>query len=101
MCVMERGSGEVVCAKWPVAAERQHHLRDWQEQAGFNCIRLLWSLEMVLRSTVVQQSLRQQAVSANPSFAGMAPLQVMDAVIAAIADEVSQAKTMHKLSEKF
>jgi aryl-phospho-beta-D-glucosidase BglC (GH1 family) len=58
------------------------------KQAGFNCIRIVWSTEMVLRSANGTATVPQQAVSANPGLVGKSPLQVMDAVIASIAQQV-------------
>lgn len=58
------------------------------KQAGFNCIRIVWSTEMVLRSSNGTATVPQQAVSANPELVGKSPLQVMDAVINAIAQQV-------------
>ncbi len=47
---------------------------------GFNCIRLLWSVEAVTVNSVV----RADRLSANPDLVGSTVLQVFDAVIAAL-----------------
>ncbi|KAF8059377.1 hypothetical protein HT031_005182 [Scenedesmus sp. PABB004] len=54
--------------------------------AGFNCVRLVWSLEMALgRANGSAAVVPPAAVAANPDLVGKPPLAVLDAVIAAIA----------------
>jgi hypothetical protein len=60
------------------------------QQAGLNCIRLVWSTEMALRSSNGSIGVPAAALYANPDLQGKGPLQVLDAVIAAIAQQVSR-----------
>ncbi|MEC7242717.1 MAG: cellulase family glycosylhydrolase, partial [Myxococcota bacterium] len=50
---------------------------------GFNSVRLPFSLEMAEQTTPVQP----HVVAANPEFAGLTPMEVMDGVIDALAVE--------------
>jgi len=63
------------------------------QRAGFNCVRLVWSLEMALGSAAGSSIVPDQAVAANPGLLGKTPLEVFDAVIAALAAQVRSANT--------
>ncbi|GBF94600.1 endoglucanase e1 [Raphidocelis subcapitata] len=54
--------------------------------AGLNCIRLVWSVEAALRGANGTAAVPDAAVAANPDLKGRGPLEVWDAVIAALAN---------------
>ncbi|GBF94599.1 glycoside hydrolase [Raphidocelis subcapitata] len=53
---------------------------------GFNCVRLHFSVEMVVRSVKGSAWVQQKAVAANPELYNKGPLEVLDAVIKALSD---------------
>ncbi|KAI8465570.1 MAG: glycoside hydrolase superfamily [Monoraphidium minutum] len=55
--------------------------------ALLNCVRLVWSLEAVLRAANGTAVVPHEAMAANPDLKDRSPLEVMDAVIAAITAE--------------
>jgi hypothetical protein len=79
--------------KWYVPsglwAQHRNVIASMAQKAGLNCIRLVWSTEMALRSSNGSVGVPVAALSANPDLQGKGPLQVLDAVIAAIAQQVS------------
>lgn len=86
------------CASWSGAQEKwyvpsglwaQHRstIAGMARRAGLNCIRLVWSTEMALRSANGSIGVPTAALYANPDLQGKGPLQVLDAVIAAIAQQ--------------
>jgi hypothetical protein len=58
------------------------------QAAGLNCIRLVWSTEMAIRSANGSVQVPAAALYANPDLQGKGPLQVLDAVIAVITQQV-------------
>jgi hypothetical protein len=56
--------------------------------AGLNCVRLVWSVEGVLRAANGSAAVPAEAVAADTGLAGKGPLQVMDAVVEAVTAEV-------------
>jgi hypothetical protein len=54
--------------------------------AGLNCIRLVWSVEAVLKATAAD--VPAQALTANLDLRGKTPLAVMEAVVATLAQQV-------------
>lgn len=87
------------CASWSGAQEKwyvpsglwaQHRSSIAQKAAsiGLNCIRMVWSVEGVLGPNSGKYVARvpPQALAANPDLVCKSPLEVMDAVIQAIAD---------------
>jgi hypothetical protein len=70
-------------------AQHRNVIASMAQKAGLNCIRLVWSTEMALRSSSGSVGVPVAALSANPDLQVKGPLQVLDAVIAAIAQQVS------------
>lgn len=72
-------------------AQHRSNIAAMAKQGGFNCIRLVWSLEMALKTAdgavmfVPNQTL---ALKANPDLMGKNPLQVFDAVVRAVTQQV-------------
>uniref|UniRef100_A0A383WF09 Glycoside hydrolase family 5 domain-containing protein n=1 Tax=Tetradesmus obliquus TaxID=3088 RepID=A0A383WF09_TETOB len=77
--------------KWYVPsglwAQHRSTIAGMARRAGLNCIRLVWSTEMALRSANGSIGVPTAALYANPDLQGKGPLQVLDAVIAAIAQQ--------------
>jgi hypothetical protein len=82
--------------KWYVPsglwAQHRNVIAAMAQKAGLNCIRLVWSTEMALRSSNGSVKVPVAALSANPDLQGKGPLQVLDAVIAALAQQVRAAQ---------
>ena len=53
-------------------------------------MRLHFSVESVIRSASSTAAVPEKAVAANPDLKGKNPLEVMDAVVKALADAVSR-----------
>lgn len=71
-------------------AQHRSKIAAMVKAGGFNCIRLVWSLEMVMKTTNGTAVVPPQALTANPDLLGKTPLQILDAVIQAIAQQVSR-----------
>jgi endoglucanase len=56
--------------------------------ASLNCLRIVWSLEAVVKSSNGTAAVPAEAVAANPDLVGKGPLEVLDAVIAAAWEKV-------------
>lgn len=71
-------------------AQHRSVIASMAKKIGLNCIRLVWSLEMALRSANYTAIVPKEALTANSDLFGKSPLQVLDAVIAALAKQVEQ-----------
>ncbi|CAE7246322.1 NHD1 [Symbiodinium pilosum] len=91
-------SGERVmlaCVNWYGASQRQMVNNGLDDQPasvlaariasfGFNCVRLPFSLEMVLKNVSVPHL--QEVLAANPDWVGLSPMQVFDKTVTALTD---------------
>jgi hypothetical protein len=59
--------------------------------AGLNCIRLVWSVEAVMKATAAD--VPAQALAANPDLRGKKPLEVMWEVVKTLAQQVCMANS--------
>jgi hypothetical protein len=93
------------CASWSGAQEawfvpsglwaaRRATIARSARAARLNCIRLVWSVEAVLRAANGTAAVPAAAIKANTDLAGKGPLQVLDAVIEAITAEVGRGVAM-------
>ncbi|CAJ1405628.1 unnamed protein product [Effrenium voratum] len=82
----------LACVNWYGASQRQmvnngldtqpiQAFSDRIAALGFNCVRLPFSLEMVLRNTTVPNP---EALAANPELLGLSPIQVFDKTVEAL-----------------
>lgn len=84
-CVIVQERWYVPSGLW---AQHRNKIAAMAKSGGFNCIRLVWSLEMALKSADGSAVVPKAALLSNPDLAGLTPLQVLDAVIGAIAKQV-------------
>lgn len=84
----------LACVNWYGASQRQMVNNGLDDQPasllatriasfGFNCVRLPFSLEMVLRNVSVPSL---KALAGNPEWAGLSPMQVFDKTVSALTD---------------
>jgi hypothetical protein len=87
-CVSWSGGQEAWFVPSGLWAQHRRSIAGLAASGGFNCVRLVVSLEMVLGSANGSAVVPPQAVAANDDLRGRTPLQVLDAVIAAIIKQV-------------
>mmetsp|Transcript_73718 Transcript_73718/g.172992 ORF Transcript_73718/g.172992 Transcript_73718/m.172992 type:complete len:588 (+) Transcript_73718:98-1861(+) len=84
----------LACVNWYGASQRQMVNNGLDDQPasllatriasfGFNCVRLPFSLEMVLRNVSVPSL---KALAGNPDWTGLSPMQVFDKTVSALTD---------------
>jgi len=61
------------------------------KSAGLNCIRLVWSVEAVMKATAAD--VPAQDLAANPDLRGKKPLEVMWEVVKTLAQQVWMANS--------
>lgn len=87
-CVSWSGGQEAWFAPSGLWAQHQRVIAGLAASGGFNCVRLVVSLEMVLGCKNGSAVVPSQALAANQDLHGATPLQVLDAVIAAVIKQV-------------
>lgn len=93
--IVDNGGKRVkfACVNWSGAAQKDGVVGGLQHQAvdaiahtfaamGFNCVRIPWSVEMVLQPHDVHNS---SLLAANPALMGSSTLELLDAVVDACA----------------